>query len=73
MDPELLASFDRLEDPRNSHNVRHPLPVLLFIVLATILGGGETCAARELFTRSKREFPATFLPLRHGAPRHDTL
>lgn len=73
MDPELLAAFDPLEDPRNSHNVRHPLPVLLFIALATILCGGETCAARELFARSKREFLATFLPMWHGAPRHDTF
>lgn len=73
MDPELLAAFDQLEDPRNSHNVRHPLPVLLFIALATILCGGETCADMELFARSKRDFLATFLPLRHGTPSHDTF
>lgn len=73
MAPELLAAFGRREDLRNRPNGRHPLPVLLFIAWAMILGGGETCADMELFARAQREFRATFLPLRHGAPRPATF
>ena len=73
MNQELAVVFDQLADPRNRHNVRHPLPDLLFIALATVLCGGETCADMELFARSKQDFLETFLDLRHGVPSHDTF
>ena len=73
MNRELAVVFDQLEDPRKGHNIRHPLPDLLFIALATVLCGGETCADMELFARSKQNFLETFRDLRHGVPSHDTF
>ena len=73
MHQELAVVFDQLVDPRNGHDVRHPLPDLPIIALATVQCGGETCADMELYDQYKRDFLETFLDLRHGFASHDTF
>jgi predicted transposase YbfD/YdcC len=64
--------FRKLPDPRAA-NARHELWEILFIALAAMLGGAQTCCEMALFGRSKKEFFRSILQLEHGIPSHDTF
>lgn len=66
------AFFEGVPDPRAA-NVRHDLLAVMFIALAALLCGAETCADMADFGRSKRTFLKTVLSLPHGTPSHDTF
>jgi len=65
-------AFRRLPDPR-ADNARHNLLELLFIALAAVLCGAESCSDMADFGRSKEELLRLFLRLEHGIPSHDTF
>lgn len=65
-------SFLRLSDPR-ADNARHELTDILFIALAAVLCGAETCCDMAEFGRAKEELLRHFLRLEHGTPSHDTF
>jgi predicted transposase YbfD/YdcC len=64
--------FRRLPDPR-ADNARHDLLEVLFIALAAVLCGAESCSDMAEFGRSKEGLLRLFLRLEHGVPSHDTF
>src|ERR1700687_6328622 len=64
--------FRRLADPR-ADNARQELLEVLFIALAAVLCGAESCSDMAEFGRSKEGLLRLFLRLEHGIPRHDTF
>lgn len=64
--------FRRLPDPR-AVNARHDLLEVLFIALAAMLCGAESCSDMADFGQSKEGLLRLFLRLEHGIPSHDTF
>ena len=64
--------FRRLPDPR-AGNARHDLCEVLFIALAAMLCGAESCAEMAEFGQSKEGLLRLLLRLEHGIPSHDTF
>lgn len=69
---EFKKAFRRLPDPR-AGNARHDLLEVLFIALAAMLCGAESCSDMADFGQSKEELLRLFLRLEHGIPSHDTF
>ena len=66
------SCFSELPDPR-ACNARHDLVEVLFIALAAVLCGAESCADMADFGRAKEMVLRQMLGLRHGIPSHDTF
>lgn len=64
--------FGSVPDPR-AGNARHDLTTILFIALAALLCGAESCADMADFGESKKSFLRHIMPLPHGIPSHDTF
>jgi predicted transposase YbfD/YdcC len=64
--------FRRVPDPR-ADNARHELLDVLFIALAAVLCGAESCADMADFGQSKEGLLRLVLRLKHGIPSHDTF
>jgi len=64
--------FRRLPDPR-AENARHKLLEVLFIALAAVLCGAESCSEMAEFGRAKEQLLRLILDLEHGIPSHDTF
>jgi predicted transposase YbfD/YdcC len=64
--------FEAIPDPRDI-NARHDLREILFIALAAMLCGAESCVEMEEFGVEKEALLRTILELRHGIPSHDTF
>jgi len=67
-----IAIFEDVEDPR-AGNARHNLLELLFIALAAVLCGAESCADMADFGAAKEDVLREVLRLEHGTPSHDTF
>lgn len=67
-----ISIFEDVEDPR-AGNARHDLLELLFIALAAVLCGAESCADMADFGEAKEEVLREVLRLEHGIPSHDTF
>lgn len=67
-----LDVFGGVPDPRD-HTAQHSLPEILFVALAAVLCGATHCTEMALFAKSRLELLRQFIPLRHGAPSHDTF
>ena len=67
-----LEVFGEVPDARD-FTVRHELPEILFVALAAVLCGAVHCTEMALFARSRLELLRQFVPLKHGAPSHDTF
>jgi hypothetical protein len=70
---EIIAHFNKLEDPRSSINRQHPLASVVVIALMGILAGagGPTAIAR--WARTKKDFLVKVLPLPAGVPGKDVF
>lgn len=64
--------FASVPDPRAA-NVRHSLNSVLFIALAAVLCGAETCQDMADFGVSKRKLLKQIMPLPYGTPSHDVF
>lgn len=64
--------FVSVPDPRAA-NVRHPLNTVLFIGLAAVLCGAETCQDMADFGVSKYRLIKSMVPLPYGTPSHDVF
>ena len=64
--------FRRVPDPR-ADNASHELIEVLFIALAAVLCGAESCADMADFGQSKEALLRLVLRLEHGIPSHDTF
>ena len=67
-----LDVFGEVPDPRD-FTAQHPLPEILFVVLAAVLCGATHCTEIALFAKSRLELLRQFIPLENGAPSHDTF
>jgi predicted transposase YbfD/YdcC len=65
-------AFRRLPDPR-AQNARHDLLETLFVALAAVVCGAESCSDMADFGQSKEGTLRLFLRLEHGVPSHDTF
>lgn len=64
--------FRQLPDPR-ADNAGHDLLEVLFVALAAVLCGAESCSDMADFGESKEGLLRLFLRLEHGIPSHDTF
>ncbi len=64
--------FGSVPDPRDI-NARHDLREILFIALAAMLCGAESCVEMAQFGVEKQSLLRTILDLKHGIPSHDTF
>lgn len=67
-----ISIFRDVEDPR-AGNARHDLLELLFIALAAVLCGAESCQDMADFGAAKEDVLREVLRLEHGIPSHDTF
>src|SRR5882762_8182832 len=64
--------FESIPDPRDI-NARHDLRDMLFIALAAMLCGAESCVEMAESGGEKEALLRTILELKHGIPSHDTF
>ena len=69
---QFKKAFRHLPDPRAA-NATHDLLEVVFIALAAVLCGAESCCDMEEFGRSKEGLLRLLLRLDHGIPSHDTF
>ena len=67
-----LDIFGEVPDPRD-FTAQHELPEILFVALAAVLCGATHCTEMALFAESRLELLRQFIPLKNGAPSHDTF
>lgn len=71
--PEGLEIFETLTDPRNGPATRHYFGELLFIAIAAMLCGMDTCADFARFAKSRKSWLQQWLKLPGGAPCANTF
>jgi predicted transposase YbfD/YdcC len=69
----LAACFAGLADPRETRRCDHRLIDILAIAVCAVIACAESWEDIELYGRSKRAWPETFLELPNGIPSHDTF
>lgn len=69
---KFISFFSDLPDPR-APNTLHDLTEVLFIALAALLCGAESCVDMADFGRAKQELLRQVLRLESGIPSHDTF
>jgi hypothetical protein len=69
---DFFVIFESVPDPRDI-NARHDLREMLFIALAAMLCGAESCVEIAQFGVEKTNLLRTILELKHGIPSHDTF
>lgn len=69
---DFAVIFQSVPDPRDI-NARHDLREILFISLAAMLCGAESCVEMAQFGVEKQALLQTILELKHGIPSHDTF
>jgi predicted transposase YbfD/YdcC len=65
--------FSDLTDPRVERTREHHLEDILFISIASVIFGAESCYDMAEFGKAKAEWLKTFLSLPGGIPSHDTF
>jgi predicted transposase YbfD/YdcC len=68
----ILDVLDDIADPRG-YNAVHDLTDVLFVALAAMLCGATHCTEMAWFAETRLELLRQFVPLRGGAPSHDTF
>lgn len=67
-----LDVFRQVPDPRD-FTAQHELAEILFVALSAVLCGATHCTEMALFARNRLNLLRQFIPLKHGAPSHDTF
>lgn len=68
----MISILREVQDPRDM-NARHALPDVLFVALAATLCGAKSCVEIAEYGQARLEELREIVPLRHGAPSHDTF
>ena len=68
----ILEVLAEVPDPRR-YNAQHDLTDILFVAFAAMLCGATNCTEMALFAEARLEFLRQFVPLKDGAPSHDTF
>lgn len=69
---KVLKILDEIPDPRR-YNAQHDLTDMLFVAFLAMLCGAKHCTEMAEFAAGRLEFLRQFVPLRWGAPSHDTF
>lgn len=69
---DFLEVFGEVPDPRD-FTAQHSLPEILFVALSAVLCGASNCTEMALFAESRLDLLRQFIPLKRGAPSHDTF
>jgi len=69
----LITILGEVPDPRVERSKEHDLVDILVVALCTMLCGGDSFYDMEEFAEVRLDWLRTFLPLRNGAPSHDTF
>lgn len=69
---DFMTIFREIRDPREP-NARHDLPDILFSALSATLCGAKSCVEIAEFVSERLDDLQEMVPLRHGAPSHDTF
>ena len=65
--------FEALDDPRVERTKRHALMDIVIISILAVIANADGWDDIEEFGLARREWLATFLPLRNGIPCADTF
>jgi predicted transposase YbfD/YdcC len=68
----IITILREVRDPREM-NARHVLAEVLFVALAAMLCGAKSCVDIAEFAEARLADLRQIVPLRHGAPSHDTF
>ena len=68
----LTEILNEVPDPRG-YNAVHDLTDVLFVALAAVLCGAVHCTEMAFFAETRLELLRQFVPLKEGAPSHDTF
>jgi predicted transposase YbfD/YdcC len=68
----MITILREVHDPRDM-NARHVLAEVLFVALAATLCGAKSCVDIAEFAEARLADMREIVPLRHGAPSHDTF
>jgi predicted transposase YbfD/YdcC len=68
----ILEVLEEIPDPRGCNAV-HDLTDVLFVALAAMLCGATHCTQMAWFGQTRLELLRQFVPLKNGAPSHDTF
>lgn len=68
----IVEALGGVPDPRGC-NSRHDLTEVLFVALAAVLCGAAHCTEMAMFAEARLELLRQFVPLKNGAPSHDTF
>ena len=69
---KILEVLSEIPDPRR-YNAQHELTDILFVAVVAMLCGATNCTDFAAFAEGRLEFLRQFVPLRKGAPSHDTF
>jgi predicted transposase YbfD/YdcC len=70
---EIVAHFEKLEDPRSTINRRHPLTSVVVIAMLAVLAGAAGPTAIARWAAFKAELLSRVLDLPNGVPRKDVF
>jgi predicted transposase YbfD/YdcC len=70
---EIVAHFEKLEDPRSNINLRHPLSSVIVIALLAVLARADGPTSIARWAEVKKDLLMRVLPLPHGVPRKDVF
>ncbi len=70
---EVILHFEKLEDPRSTINLRHPLASVIVIAMMAVLAGANGPTAIAMWAVTKQEFLLNQLDLPNGIPRKDVF
>ncbi len=70
---EAILHFEKLEDPRSTINLQHPLISVVVIALMAVLAGASGPTAIAKWAALKEEFLLNALNLPNGIPRKDVF
>lgn len=68
-----MKYFAVMPDHRHASYLIHPLPTIIGITIAAVIGGAEDWYAVEDYGWEKKEWLSGFLDVRNGIPSHDTF
>jgi predicted transposase YbfD/YdcC len=69
----LLASFQRIHDPRAQGQVKHLLAEVLLVALFALVSDCDDFTDMASFAHTQLDWLRRYLPLVNGAPSHDTF
>jgi predicted transposase YbfD/YdcC len=70
---EVILHFEKMEDPRSTINLRHPLASVIVIAMMAVLAGANGPTAIAMWAVTKQEFLLNQLDLPNGIPRKDVF